>query len=100
MKERKDLVKKIAAERIELLFGLSESMINENQGLAHRYVETLKRISTHYKVPIPKKMKDRICAACRTLLVPGLNCRVNVVSSHKYVAYVCNRCGKEKHLHY
>jgi ribonuclease P protein subunit RPR2 len=100
MDGKRDLVRKIALERIELLFGDAEIALNDDESLSKRYVKTMRKISSHYKVTIPKRMKDRICTNCDLVLMPGLNCRVRVVSSHRYVAYKCNGCGKEAHVHY
>jgi len=100
MDGKRELVGKIALERIGILFDKAENMIKEDELLSKKYVVTLRKISSHYKVTIPKKLKDRICTRCNLVLVPGLNCKVRVVSSHKYVAYRCNSCGREAHVHY
>ncbi len=100
MDGKKDVVKKIALERIGILFDNAEITTEADLALSKRYVATLRKISSHYKVTIPKRMKDRICTSCNVVLVPGLNCKIRIVSSHRYVAYKCNGCGKEAHVHY
>jgi len=100
MDDKKDLVKKIAIERIAILFDNAEVNADVNVGLSKRYIITLRKISSHYKVTIPRRMKDRICTNCNAVLMPGLNCKIRVVSSHRYVAYKCNSCGREAHVHY
>ena len=92
------VVKKIAAERIERLFELAEQA--KDPELARRYLYMLKQIHTHYKVPIPKYLDNRICRGCGTVLVPGKNVMIRVASSKRYVIYKCNNCGKERHLNY
>jgi len=100
MDGKRDLVKKIALERIEILFDNAEKTLKEDRPRSKKYVTTLRKISSHYKVTIPKKLKDRICTNCDVVLVPGFNCKVRVVSSHKYVAYMCDSCSREVHIHY
>lgn len=97
---RKVLVKKIADERISILFGLAEDAIKNDQIISHRYVAELRQISTHYKVKIPKKIKNQLCTRCNVLLYPGITSKVRMVSSQRYMAYVCNKCGKEIHVRY
>jgi ribonuclease P protein subunit RPR2 len=97
---RKVLVKKIADERISILFGLAEEAIKKDQPISHRYISELRQISTHYKVKIPKKMKNQICTRCDLLLYPGITSKVRMVSSQRYMAYVCDKCGREIHVRY
>lgn len=98
MEGKKALVKKIALERINVLFDNAEKRAGSD--LSVKYVKTLRRMSAHYKVSIPKKMKDRICTHCNLVLVPGQNAKVRIASSHKYIVYICDKCGNEKHIYY
>ncbi len=100
MYNKKDIVKKIALERIGILFDKAEITADADRARSKRYVSSLRKISSHYKVTIPKRMRDRICTKCEVVLVPGLNCSIRVVSSHRYVAYKCSACGGEAHVHY
>ncbi len=65
-----------------------------------KYVKLMLKISTHYRVKMPDKIKESICKNCQSVLVPGLNAKVRLVSSHGYVAYSCNGCGFERHTFY
>ncbi len=98
--DRRELAQKIAAERIGILFGLAERKAGSDSALSHRYVLMLKRIAAHYKVGLPKNIRNGICAKCNHVLVPGLNSTVRVVSSKGYMAYRCAGCGAEKHVFY
>jgi ribonuclease P protein subunit RPR2 len=97
---RKALVKKIAEERIGILFEMAEGSLKGNAALSKRYVTSLRKISSHYKVKVPKKIRNAICTRCNVVLSPGFNSTVRVVSSHRYIAYKCNGCGKEIHIRY
>lgn len=94
------LVRQIAEERISILYGLAEQKIVTAPELSHRYVSTLRKISSHYKISIPKKLRNTICTHCSVIMSPGINAQVRIVSSKGYIAYKCNSCGREKHIHY
>lgn len=96
----RSVVEEIAKERIAVLFGLAQKTASERPEFSHKYVKTLRQISSHYKVQIPKKMRAQICTNCSIILAPGINATVRVVSSKRYVAYKCNRCGRERHIPY
>ncbi len=100
MPDKRDLIRTIAAERIDLLFGLAEKTVGSNEPLSKRYVKELLRIGAHYKVSVRKNLKRLICTRCNLVLVPGYNCLVRVVSSRGYVAYKCSSCGREVHVPY
>ncbi len=97
------LVGKIASQRIVVLLSLAEMRTlqknTESTRLARRYVSLARKISSRYKVGIPKELKYRICRDCGNFLVPGVNCRVRLASSHGYLAYLCE-CGAERHVIY
>ncbi len=97
------LVKEIASYRISRLLGLAEEMAKKNtklsRALSKRYVLLARRISMHYKVKIPREMKERICKKCNNFLVPGINCSVVLASSKRFVVYKCE-CGAENHIFY
>ncbi|MCL5239220.1 MAG: ribonuclease P [Candidatus Marsarchaeota archaeon] len=98
-----ELSRKIAIGRIGRLAKLAEDRTLEgdtaSRRLAKRYVDLARRISQHYKVSIPKELKQRVCRNCGNFLVPGVNCTVRLVSSRGYAAYVCE-CGEERHIFY
>ncbi|MHC1567063.1 MAG: ribonuclease P protein component 4 [Candidatus Syntropharchaeia archaeon] len=85
---KKDLVKKIALQRIERLFELAE----ESEEYCDRYVELARKIGMRYRVRIPKHLKMRICKHCYSFLVPGRNARVRLRGD--YIATTCLKCNK------
>ncbi len=97
------LVERIALGRIGVLLDLAEGKTleknSESKTLAKRYVALARKISSHYKVSIPKKLKYRICRNCGNFLIPGVNCSVRLASAHGYAVYVCE-CGAERHIVY
>ncbi|MCL4383492.1 MAG: ribonuclease P Rpr2/Rpp21/SNM1 subunit [Candidatus Marsarchaeota archaeon] len=100
MKNR-NLVEQIGNQRINILFNSAESRIdNKEFNLAKKYIIRLRKISSHYKIKIPKKMKNKICNKCNMILVPGITCNVKIVSVHRYVSYECKTCRQQKHIFY
>ncbi len=103
MHSKPDIVKKIALERMERLFELASekeaSGSDDDNRLARRYTTLLKKIGMHYKVQLPKRIKNSICSGCGAVLIPGKNCTVRMASSEGYAVYKCE-CGKEKHIFY
>ncbi len=97
---KKNIVKEIAGERIDLLFGFASKTIGSDREQAGRYVKRMRYLSSHYKVPLPKRIRNGICKHCNEVMVPGLNASVRIVSSKRYVATQCIKCGKEIHVHY
>jgi ribonuclease P protein subunit RPR2 len=101
--KNESIVKRTALFRIRRLLALAEERTQENTAnsrrLAKRYTAIAGRISTHYKVKMPKALDDKVCKKCGNFLVPGIDCRVRLASVHGYVAYACE-CGKEVHVHY
>lgn len=103
MQKNSQLARRIAEDRIQKLYALSQRMtVERDEGsrkLAKRYVSIMKRISSHYKVALPKKIKERICRRCGNALVPGINCRVRLSPKNGYIIYKCE-CGNENHIFY
>ena len=97
---KKNIIKEIAGERIALLFGFASKTIDSDGKQAGRYVKRMRYLSSHYKVQLPKRIRNGICKHCNEVLVPGLNASVRIVSSKGYVATRCTKCGKEIHVHY
>lgn len=98
----KKIIKETALERIKRLLELAEEMAKENTELSRklekRYVGLARSISEHYRVKIPKELKQKICKKCNNFLVPGINCSVRIVSGKPgYVLYKCE-CGAAKRL--
>lgn len=102
MHKNEPLIRKLAVERMEILFDLAMARTIKNRlsdKLAKRYIKIAKDISTHYKVQMPQNLKRLTCKKCNSVLIPGLNCTVRLASSKRYAIYKCD-CGEEKHIFY
>jgi ribonuclease P protein subunit RPR2 len=93
-------IKKIAAERIEILYKLAKEEYNTDPKLSKQYAKLIKQISRHYKIKLDKEIKHRICKKCGSFLVPGANLTVKIVSSRHLILYKCKDCGAETKIPY
>ncbi len=92
---KKRYAKKIAKERIEILFSMANKATKNNEfDLARRYVDLILKISRKYKVRLKKEQKYRICKKCHTYLVPGKTAKVRLKKGK--VVVKCERCGNYK----
>ena len=96
-------MKKIAVERIERLYDLAKERElaggDDNDKLAMLYIALARRIGMHYRVRMPKEVKNNICKKCNRVLIPGITCTVRVVGRDRCLVYRC-KCGAEKRVFY
>jgi ribonuclease P protein subunit RPR2 len=98
VKNNKQLFKKIASERVLILFNQAELKFHEDSSLSDRYVQLARKIAMKYKVKIPREFKRRFCKSCFRYLVPGANCRVRLCKSK--VVYTCLNCKNMTRISY
>ena len=84
--------KKIALNRIKILFKEAEKTFKKDQKLANRYVELARKISMKTKTRVPSNLKRKFCKHCYKFLMPGVNCRVR--STKHRIVYYCFDCKK------
>ncbi|MCD6562581.1 MAG: hypothetical protein J7K23_01540 [Thermoproteales archaeon] len=98
---KKDFIKDIAIQRIDILFKMAEEVYRKDQRLANRYVELAYLIALRARVRIPKKYKYRICKKCRTYLVPGKTLSVRLRSRREpHIIMKCTTCGYIRRIPY
>lgn len=94
MRRRKKEERKIATERINVLFSLAEKYAQQgNMQRANRYAQLAWKIGTRYNVRIPGYLKRRYCRRCHTFLRPGVNCRVRLTGDR--ITMACENCGRQ-----
>lgn len=84
-------VKRLARERMDLLFGLAREVFASEPELARRYVSLARRIGSRCNVRLTAGDKLCICRDCNAFLVPGVNCRVRTHARRVVVS--CLDCG-------
>jgi ribonuclease P protein subunit RPR2 len=85
--------RRIAKERISILFKEADKEFRKHPERSKRYVELAKKIGMRYKVRIPKDLKRRFCSKCLSYLKPGVNCRVRTRKEKRAVTVTCLVCG-------
>lgn len=95
------LVKDIARQRIELLLEMADKIYKQYPDLAQRYVDLARKIGMKCRVRIPWWWKRRICKYCKSVLVPGVNCRVRLRTNRfPHVVVTCLKCGRQMRYPY
>ena len=88
-------VKRIARERVEILFRRAEEVIREDARLAQRYVEIARRVAMKARIRLPRKWRRRLCKHCKVFLTPGVNCRVRLRQNrYPHITVYCFNCRR------
>ena len=90
-------IRHIAEERIDILLRLAKDALRADPSLSKRYVELAHRIAMRSGARLGPERKQFICKNCKSLLVPGVNCRVRVRAEQgTHVVVTCLECGSTK----
>ncbi|MBI4017535.1 MAG: ribonuclease P [Candidatus Aenigmarchaeota archaeon] len=92
--------RRIASERIRILFRLAREESAKHPERSKRYVELALVIAKKYKVRLPKKLKRSYCHECHAFWRIGTNVTVRLNARERVVSYVCKECGKERRYPY
>ena len=97
--ERKRKAKRIAAERIDILYRLAEERaMNGDFDLAARYVELILKLSRKHNIRLSREKKYHVCKKCNSFLIPGKNATVRLKKGK--VVIKCHMCGSYKRYPY
>ena len=88
----KERQKKIAKERVAILFRQAEQVFPTNQERANRYVELARKVAMKINLRMAKKYKRRFCKHCYAYLQPGVNSTTRTRDG-KIIIY-CRVCRK------
>lgn len=92
-RRRKSFERRIARERIHILFTLAErEALAGNILRANRYAQLARRIGMRYNVPLPSSYRRLFCRKCGSYMLPGRMARVRVRRSR--VIVTCQSCGQ------
>ena len=91
----KESIKDIAKERIDILFEEAKKQaIKSRLKLSNKYIFIARKISSKFKIKIPRELKRKFCHKCYHYLYPGINCTVRTNKRTQSVEYECKDCGK------
>lgn len=93
--------KKIALERIEILFNeAKKAMKLKRSDLAKRYIELARKIGMRCNVKIPSQYKTKFCKKCNAYLMLNNNCKVKIDTKKHLIKITCLECGNIKIFRY
>ena len=99
MRWKKRYAKKIAGERINILFNQAyERAMEGDEDLARRYVDLILKLSSKYNYRLPPHMKRFICKKCHTFLIPRKTAQVRLKKGK--IVIKCLKCGSYKRYPY
>ena len=95
MKERSrnPVTKKIAHERIGVLFEQALLAFSLHPERSNRYVDIARRIAMRQRIRIDRELRRQYCHHCYAFLAPGQNMRVRVHRGN--VVVTCLICNKK-----
>jgi ribonuclease P protein subunit RPR2 len=85
--------RRIARERIAILFARAKEAFSTNPALADRYVSLARKISMKQRVRLDREFRRQFCHHCQRFLVPGVNARVRI--SRGKVVVTCLSCKRQ-----
>ena len=88
--------KKIARERIAILFTRAGEFFSEDPLLSDRCVALARKISMRHRVRIDRVYRKQFCRHCYRFLVPGHNVRVRITRGK--VVMTCLLCGRQMRI--
>ncbi len=94
-RKQKNDQRKIAAERISILFKLAdEAAICKNLKDADHYINEARKIAMKFNMRIPKGYRGRFCKYCYRYLLPSTTSRVRINSQQHRVEVKCLECNR------
>jgi len=90
--------KKLALERVKILFKLAEQEFPKHPERSHKYAKMILNIVKKVRIRLPKNIKIFICKKCGKYLSPGVNLKVR--SKDGYTIYECLSCGSKRRYGY
>jgi len=85
--------RRIARERIAILFARAKEAFPTSPDLANRYVSLARKISMKQRVRLDREFRRQFCHHCHRFLVPGVNARVRI--SRGRVVVTCLSCRRQ-----
>jgi len=91
--------KRIARERVHILFKLAREAIHRHPDLAQKYVRTARKIAMAARIKLPREYRRQVCRKCKSFILPGVNCRVRIQPRREpHIVITCLECGKHMRI--
>lgn len=96
MRRNLKLERRIAGERVDILFKLAQDNFMKNKERAQVYARLAWRIALRYNISLPGKWKLNFCRGCKSFLMPSFNSRVRL--SRGRLVITCLECGRRRRI--
>ncbi len=94
----KKLQKKIAQDRINILFKEAKTRAPQKPNLANRYIFLIRKIAMKLRLRLQPEQKRQYCKHCYTYLSPATNSRIR--TSRGKVVILCLNCKHHTRIPY
>lgn len=92
MRDKKQAIKEIAQERVEIL--VAGALAEKDVALAGRQAALAKKIAMRHRLRLPYSVRQLFCKNCKEFIVPGRTARVRTGRSNtRAVRITCGKCG-------
>ncbi|MDI1494749.1 MAG: RNase P subunit [Cenarchaeum symbiont of Oopsacas minuta] len=81
----------LARERIQILYKSALVNAKDNPHISQQNVDTLRRISSKYRLPLPYEVRQSICKRCKMFIAPGIKAKMRICNSNVHIT--CGYCG-------
>ncbi|HEX9914569.1 MAG TPA: ribonuclease P [Candidatus Bathyarchaeia archaeon] len=86
--------RRIAEQRIEILYSRAKETYATHPDLSRRYVQLLRRIAQRTRTKLPTHIRRNICRSCGTILIQGVNSHTRARQRREpHIATTCHTCG-------
>jgi len=94
-----EATKRVAMQRIQILFGLASETLRQDPSLAQRYVKIARKIAMATRVRLPLEFRHQVCRHCKSFILPGVNCCVRIKQRREpHIMVTCLNCGSQMRI--
>ena len=93
------IVRQIARQRVQILFGQARKVGRKDSKLAMQYILSARKIAMAAKIRLPLEFRRGTCKECNSFFVQGVNCRVRIKQKREpHVVVTCLNCGNQTRI--
>ncbi|MBI4175892.1 MAG: ribonuclease P [Candidatus Aenigmarchaeota archaeon] len=93
-RQKPEWQRKLAQERIAVLFRIAGGEFGRNPERSHRCMLAIRRLAMRYNIRLQKNIKKGMCKGCHRYIRPGVNCTVRTKPERQAVIITCRECGR------
>lgn len=94
MKKIRRLQKRIALERVQILFSNAMHYSAINREIGQKQLELIKRLSLKFNLRLPYPYKLFFCKRCKAPIFPGIDSKIRILNIPKlHIKVVCLKCN-------